>query len=131
HCLEKNPQQRFHSAHDLALALRATLGSSEVARPLPWRWILACVVVLALAAVAYWFVGRTKPIDSLAVMPFVNVGDDPNTEYLSDGITESLINNLSQLPKLRVVPWSLVISYKGRKTDPRKVGQDLHVRAIL
>ena len=64
-------------------------------------------------------------------MPFVNVGGDPNTEYLSDGITESLINNLSQLPKLRVLPRSLVFGYKGRDMDPHKVGQDLRVRAIL
>jgi len=78
-----------------------------------------------------YFAGRGTPIDSLAVMPVVNVGGDPNTEYLSDGITENLINNLSQLPKLRVVPRSLVLSYKGREMDPRKVGQDLNVRAIL
>jgi serine/threonine protein kinase/Tfp pilus assembly protein PilF len=130
HCLEKNPQERFHSAHDLALALQATLGA-PVAKRLPARWIAACVGVLAMAAAVYWFAGRTKPIDSLAVMPFVNVGADPNTEYLSDGITENLINNLSQLPKLRVVPRSLVFSYKGKEMDPRKVGQDLHVRAIL
>src|SRR5260370_32011459 len=64
-------------------------------------------------------------------MPFVNMGGDPNTEYLSDGITESLINNLSQLPELRVVRRCLVLGYKGKEMDPRKVGQDLHVRAIL
>jgi len=131
HCLEKNPQQRFHSAHDLALALRTTLGGSEAARPFPVRWIAVAVAVLAVAAAVYWFAVRAKPIDSLAVMPFVNEGGDPNTEYLSDGITESLINNLSQLPRLRVVPRSMVISYKGKPMDPRKVGQDLRVRAIL
>jgi eukaryotic-like serine/threonine-protein kinase len=137
HCLEKNPLQRFHAAHDLGLALRATLDGSESARPVaplvgPARWIGLGVAGLALAAAGvYWFATRPKPIDSLAVMPFVNVGGDPNAEYLSDGITESLINNLSQLPKLRVVPRTLVSSYKGREADPRKVGQDLHVRAIL
>ena len=134
HCLEKKPQQRFHSAHDLALALRATLSGSEPAKPTParrWAMLAACLAVLALAVWVYWFAGRARPIDALAVMPFVNVGGDPNTEYLSDGITENLINNLSQLPKLRVVPRSLVFSYKGREMDPRKVGQDLHVRAIL
>jgi TolB-like protein len=55
-------------------------------------------------------------------MPFVNVGGDPNAEYLSDGITENLINSLSQLPKLRVVPRSLAFSYKGKEVDPRKSG---------
>jgi TolB-like protein len=64
-------------------------------------------------------------------MPFINVGADPNTEYLSDGIAESLINSLSQLPKLRVVPRTLVSAYKGKEMDPAKVGRDLHVRAIL
>src|SRR5262249_7131942 len=78
-----------------------------------------------------YFAARPKPIDSLAVMPFVNVGSDPNTEYLSDGITENLINNLSQLAKLRVVPRTLVSAYKGKEMDPAKVGRDLHVRAIL
>ncbi len=139
HCLEKVPQQRFHSAHDLALALRATLDSSEPPKPFParriparrWAMLAACAALLAGAAAVYWFALRPKPIDSLAVMPFVNVGGDPNTEYLSDGITENLINNLSQLPKLRVVPRSLVFAYKGKEMDPRKVGQDLHVRAIL
>jgi TolB-like protein/Tfp pilus assembly protein PilF len=94
-------------------------------------WFLG-LAALAMAAVPMaFFAARPKPIDSLAVMPFVNVGADPNTEYLSDGITENLINSLSQLPKLRIVPRSLVFSYKGKEMDPRKVGHDLHVRAIL
>jgi TolB-like protein len=132
-CLEKNPQERLHSAHDLALALRATLGATDGTKRLPaWRWAMLAAGVAALAlAAAIWFNGRATPIDSLAVMPFVNVGADPNTEYLSDGITENLINNLSQLPKLRVVPRSLVFSYKGKEMDPRKLGQDLQVRAVL
>jgi TolB-like protein/Tfp pilus assembly protein PilF len=87
-------------------------------------------VALAAVPVAY-FAMRAKPIDSLAVMPFVNVGADPNTEYLSDGITENLINNLSQLSKLRVVPRTLVSAYKSKEMDPGKAGRDLHVRAIL
>jgi TolB-like protein/Tfp pilus assembly protein PilF len=134
HCLEKSPQERFHSAHDLALALRATLGGSAAGKGFPthrWAILAAGVAGLVLAAATYWFAARPKPIDSLAVMPFVNVGADPNTEYLSDGITENLINNLSQLPKLRVVPRTLVLSYKGKEMDPAKVGRTLHVRAIL
>src|SRR5215467_3163901 len=72
-----------------------------------------------------------EPIDSLAVMPFVNVGNDPNTEYLSDGITENLINNLSQLPKLRVVPRGRVFRYKGHETETERIGRELNVRAVL
>ncbi len=72
-----------------------------------------------------------KAIDSLAVLPLVNASADPNTEYLSEGITESIINSLSQIPKLRVMARSTVFRYKGRETDPQEVGRDLNVRAVL
>lgn len=73
----------------------------------------------------------SKVINSLAVLPLVNVGADPNTEYLSDGITESIINNLSQLPRLRVMARATAFRYKGREVDPQEVGRELDVRAIL
>ena len=72
-----------------------------------------------------------KAIDSLAVLPLVNVSNDPNTEYLSDGITEFIINSLSKLPKLRVVPRSTVFRYKGSDLEPQKIGKELGVRAIF
>jgi serine/threonine protein kinase/Tfp pilus assembly protein PilF len=87
-------------------------------------------IVLAALAVAY-FSARQKPIDSLAVMPFVNVSADPNTEYLSDGITENLINSLAQIPKLRVVSRGRVFRYKRHETDTEKIGRELNVRAVL
>jgi serine/threonine protein kinase/TolB-like protein/Tfp pilus assembly protein PilF len=71
------------------------------------------------------------PIDSLAVLPLRNDGNDPNAEYLSDGITESIINTLSQLPQLKVMARSTVFRYKGRETDAQEVGNDLGVRAVL
>ena len=75
---------------------------------------------------------RTRSnIDSLAVLPLLNASTDPNMEYLSDGITESIINNLSQLPKLRVVPRNTVFRYKGREIDPQEIGEALHTRAVL
>jgi DNA-binding winged helix-turn-helix (wHTH) protein/TolB-like protein/Tfp pilus assembly protein PilF len=70
-------------------------------------------------------------IESIAVLPFVNEVSDTDAEYFSDEITESLINNLSQLPKLRVVPRSVVLNYKGHETDPRKIARELNVRAVL
>jgi eukaryotic-like serine/threonine-protein kinase len=70
-------------------------------------------------------------IESIAVLPFVNVSNDPKTEYLSDGISESLIDNLSQLPNLAVMSRNTVFRYKGQPTDLQKVGHDLHVQAIL
>ncbi|MDQ3818048.1 MAG: tetratricopeptide repeat protein [Acidobacteriota bacterium] len=72
-----------------------------------------------------------KAIDSLAVLPLANASNDPNMEYFSDGITESIINALSQLPKLRVVARSTVFRYKGHEIDPVRVGLELGVRAVL
>jgi TolB-like protein/Tfp pilus assembly protein PilF len=69
--------------------------------------------------------------DSIAVLPFENAGRDPEMEYLSDGITETVINNLSRLKKLRVVPRSTVFRYKGKMSDPAKVGRELRVRLVL
>jgi serine/threonine protein kinase/tetratricopeptide (TPR) repeat protein len=72
-----------------------------------------------------------KQIDSIAVLPLINSTDDPDLDYLSDGITESLINALSRIPKLRVMARSTVFRYKGREVDPQRVGHDLNVRAVM
>jgi serine/threonine protein kinase/Tfp pilus assembly protein PilF len=73
----------------------------------------------------------SQQIESLAILPMENAGGDAEMEYLSDGITESIINSLSQLPALRVVPRSTVFQYKGRKVDPQQAGGELAVRAVL
>jgi serine/threonine protein kinase/Tfp pilus assembly protein PilF len=73
----------------------------------------------------------SKTIDSLAVLPFENANGDPQHEYLSDGITGSLINILATLPKLRVMAQSTVFRYKGREIDPQAIGRELNVRAVL
>jgi TolB-like protein/Flp pilus assembly protein TadD len=72
-----------------------------------------------------------KVIDSLAVLPLVNAGRDAEMEYLSDGLTESIINSLSQLPQLKVMARSTVFRYKGREIDPQVIGRELGVRAVL
>jgi serine/threonine protein kinase/tetratricopeptide (TPR) repeat protein len=72
-----------------------------------------------------------KQVDSIAVLPLVNQSEDADTEYLSDGITESLINALARLPKLRVMARSTVFRYKGRAHDPQRLGAELNVRAVL
>src|SRR5688572_28550015 len=115
-CVEKSPSTRFQSARDLALTLRA-IGSStsmnnEVVRTLTRR-------------------RTSKSIDSIAVLPLANASNDPNTEYLSDGITEGIINKLSQLPKLKVMARSTVFRYKNRDVDAQSVGRELRVRAVL
>ena len=80
---------------------------------------------------AYLMSGRGEAIDSVAVMPFVNEGGDPETEYLADGLTESVISTLSQLPNLKVMSRNSVFRYKGREIAPLVVGSELGVRAVL
>ena len=77
--------------------------------------------------------GESDPaeIDSLAVLPFANASPDPDMEYLSDGITESIMNSLSRLPQLRVMARTTVFSFKGARIDPREVGRSLGVRAVV
>src|SRR4030095_12388863 len=73
----------------------------------------------------------SKSINSIAVLPFQNRSDDPDTEYLSDGWTESLIFRLSQLPGLKVSPTSSVMRYKGKDTDIAKIASDLGVDTVM
>jgi TolB-like protein/DNA-binding winged helix-turn-helix (wHTH) protein/Tfp pilus assembly protein PilF len=94
----------------------------------------ALVVATAAVALAYftkYFGGRPEAITSIAVLPFVNEGADPDTEYLSDGLSESLINSLSQLPSLKVIARSSAFRYKGKDADPQEVAAALGVQAIL
>jgi eukaryotic-like serine/threonine-protein kinase len=94
--------------------------------------ILAILVLGGVGLAAYLHSRNTEvPIDSIAVLPFVNQSRDQDTEYLSDGLTESIINNLTQLSSLRVSPRSTVFQYKGKDTDPLKIGHDLGVRAVV
>jgi serine/threonine protein kinase/Tfp pilus assembly protein PilF len=95
---------------------------------------LAAVILLSVAGIAYYFYfarGSNKAIDSIAVLPFANTSGDTNTEYLSDGISEALINSLTELQQLRVIARSTAFRYKGREVDPQAVGRELNVRAVL
>ena len=93
----------------------------------------AALLVLALLGfgVYRWSTASGSSIESLAVLPFTNVSTDPNTEYLSDGLTESLISSLSQLPNLTVRPRSSVFRYKSKDQDVQKIAADLHVSAVV
>lgn len=94
---------------------------------------IACVIVVALAFSIYFY--RTQNsrtvIDSVAVLPFQNVSGDPNMDYLSDGVTESIINSLSRLSDLKVMARSTMFRFKGRESDPQKVGKELGVTAVM
>jgi eukaryotic-like serine/threonine-protein kinase len=95
--------------------------------------LAAVVMVVAIGAAVYFMRGGSgaRKIDSLAVLPFVNATADANEEYLSDGLTESLIGTLSQLPDLKVMARSTVFRFKGKDDDPQKIGQQLQVSAVL
>ncbi len=120
-CLAKNREERYQSARDCAAALRAPLSGSDVPPPL-----------LPTKALPKQRHRRPrKALDSLAVLPLFNASDDADLDYLSDGITESIISTLSQLPKLRVMARSTVFRFKGRDVDACAVGRELKVRAVL
>ncbi len=108
---------------------------SEASRPVSRRTvkILAYALGVLLPVAAFLFVSHrgAGKIDSIAVLPFVNVTADPNSEYLSDGLTENLISSLSQLPDLAVRPRSSVMRYKGKDPDPQTVAKDLNVPALV
>jgi serine/threonine protein kinase/Tfp pilus assembly protein PilF len=138
HCLEKSPEQRFHSARDLAFDLEAlypvSAGSSPPAARAavqPIRWIAGAAAGITLVAAVLLLRPRSGTIESLAVLPFVNASSDSNIEYLSDGMTESLINSLSQLPNLTVMSRNSVFRYKGREMDAQATGRELRVQAVL
>jgi len=96
-------------------------------------WIAITVAILLASTAAYLLRGRSgeRGISSVAVLPFVNASKDTDSEYLSDGITESLINNLSQLPNLSVMSRASVFHYKAREVDPQIVGKELKVQAVV
>src|SRR5207249_9299905 len=97
--------------------------------------VALAVLLLAAVGFGYWFSARrasnATQIESIAVLPFVNASGNSDVEYLSDGMTESLITSLSQLPKLSVKARSSVFRYKGKDVPPQQVGKELNVQAIL
>ncbi len=110
----------------------------EIKRHKRGATLVAAAAVIAFAIVAYSsFPSNRAPgsssdaIESVAVLPFVNVSGDPNTEYLSDGIADSIISSLSRLPALKVMSLNSVLRYKGKQIDAQAVGRELNVRAVL
>jgi DNA-binding winged helix-turn-helix (wHTH) protein/TolB-like protein/Flp pilus assembly protein TadD len=99
------------------------------------RSVIIAVAALIIAAAAFgyffYFARAAGAIDSLAVLPLANASNDPNVEYLCDGISEALINSLTELQQLRVTARSTAFRYKGKEVDPRAVGRELNVRAVL
>jgi serine/threonine protein kinase/tetratricopeptide (TPR) repeat protein len=143
-CLKKKPEQRFQTARDLLFALQMIQNESTASRsdPIitshsPSRLkllvaILAALATLAIGSLLYQrFTPSSNAVRSLAILPFENAGNDPATEYLSDGIMDGIINSLSQLPQLRVMARGTAFRYKDKDVDPRAAGRELKVEAVV
>jgi len=133
HSSAGSTREPFARTSEISAAQTAASGEALPARRKRyWPIVIAAAAVLAVAAASIYFYSRqTRAITSVAVLPFVNASDNPSADYLSDGITESIINSLSQLPKLKVMSRSAVFRYKGKPVDPLDVGRKLGVGAIV
>ncbi|HJZ13354.1 MAG TPA: tetratricopeptide repeat protein, partial [Acidobacteriota bacterium] len=152
-CLEKNPQDRYQSARDLFVDLknlrRDTQTSAVRSLPQPAaqklfrsKEVVVTLILLAMVVagiITAQFLGKDlglpfakeSRIRSIAVLPFENTSKNPDTEYLSDGITESLINSLSQISDLTVISRASAFRYKGQQIQPKRIADELNVQAIL
>ncbi len=150
--LAKRPEDRFASTREIVVALEylgtgvsavtgAAIAAPPVPKPRPARRaalpIVAVVAALLAAGVGIWmsppWIGkrrRKSPIESLAVLPFANSSNDPEAEYLGDGLTESLIDRMSRVPSLKVMARGTVRRFKGN-ADPQEAGRKLGVGAVL
>jgi serine/threonine-protein kinase len=123
----------------IPIKVTRSAGDWTAARLNKYRWLIAAigvVLLLILIAAAKYFPARNQTISSLAVLPFVNVGGEENSEYVADGVTEALIDSLSHLPNLKVIARNSVFRYKVSSTrsgvpDPQKVAHELGVQAVL
>ena len=108
--------------------------SSQLKTPSRRKFLIIAVVLVIAVSIGgylYYSRGMAKQIGSIAVMPFTNDGGNPEFEYLSDGMTETLIASLSQLPGLNVKARSSVFRYKGKDASPQTIGKELNVQAVL
>lgn len=146
-CLEKECDRRYQGARELLIDLKnlkrdSESGAIEAGTPprksVDRKWLTISIVMAALAVLAIisFAIFRNtgdaqESMESLVVLPLVNASRDPDSEYLSDGISESIINNLSQLPRLKVLARSTAFRYKGKDGDPQSVGRELGVDAVM
>ncbi|MDQ6786684.1 MAG: protein kinase [Acidobacteriota bacterium] len=123
---------RTHGASETDSSAEEKHTRSKIKRHKLVAGVVLTVLIFGSAA-AFYFARfyRKNTVSSIAVLPFVNDGGDPNAEYLSDGISESLINNLSQLQEVKVIARSSSFKFKGKETDPREAAKILGVQAVI
>ncbi|HET8901381.1 MAG TPA: serine/threonine-protein kinase, partial [Holophagaceae bacterium] len=145
-CLTKDPNARYATAGLMRDDLRALLQTMKTrehfrsirpSRPLPWKRLLAGAAVAAVVTGAVWgaIVWRAaagaNSQSSVAVLPFVNTGQDPQLDDLSDGLAEGLIDQLSRVPGLKVIAWTSASRYKNPSPDLKAIAKDLGVKTVL
>lgn len=139
-CLSKSTDARYQTATELRTALtKASAGSSSVVdritshrnRVMIGIALLAVLGILAVVSGMYWRKFKSGQIDSIAVLPLDMRSTDPEADYISDGIAESINNSLAQLPSLKVIPYSVALHYKGKAVDIQKTGDALQVQTLL
>jgi eukaryotic-like serine/threonine-protein kinase len=146
-CLEKDRNLRYQHASEIRADLQRLKRDTESSRNIAitaspiealkrrklWVALAASVIVVGVAAGIAWYLrpARTAQIDSIAVLPFSNVGGDSNTDYLGDGVAESLIDSLTHVPQLKVKSRQSAFCYKGKDVDLQKVGNELGVSALV
>ncbi len=108
---------------------KQSFSANRAAKPL--AALVVAILILVAGFFGYKYLSPTKQIESIAVMPFVNESGNADIEYLSDGMTETLISSLSNIPNLSVKARSTVFYYKGKDTSPKKIGEELKVQAVL
>lgn len=127
-CLERDPEKRYGTAAEMLNELR----NSEIKKTKHSKiflWMIPALAVL-LIAFAFLFRSSSEPVKSIAILPFVNRSAEPDSEYLSDGITNRIISDISRVPNLKVLGSGTMFGYKGKQIDPRKVGNELNVDAV-
>jgi TolB-like protein/Flp pilus assembly protein TadD len=148
-CLEKDPGNRYQSAREVGAALEmlatnsASVGAVRARRRRPWYGVAAGVLAVVLLASAFFVLNvgrwrsrlfnmvRSPQVESLAVLPLLNLSGDPQQDYIADGITEGVIDKLSEIPDFKVMSRSSVFRFKGKETDAQAAGRDLKVQAVF
>lgn len=144
-CLEKDRERRYQSARELRVDLENLLRDSDGEgaairdgrtsfRTRSWLTVAAVLILLGAGGATLFLrglPGSEQTIDSVAVLPFANQNQDADTEYLAEGLAESILNNLTNLANLRVIARSSSFRYKGKDNDPFAAGRDLDVRAVV